>query len=98
MRRFVLTPAANADLVGIAEYLDKTNPGVTDRVIDALFEAMHLLGERPGIGHERRDLANAPLRFWPVLPYLIIYRAETMPVQVIRILHASRDIRELLGG
>jgi toxin ParE1/3/4 len=42
------------------------------------------------------DLASEPLRFWPVYSYLIIYRPELRPLQVVRILHGSRDVRRIL--
>ena len=29
--------------------------------------------------------------------YLIVYRLETQPLQVIRVLNAARDVRSILG-
>lgn len=92
MTRYVLTPAAEDDLQNIIEFLIVESPSAASRVLDALQEATQLLGERPGIGHRRTDLADEALRFWP----LVIYRPDTVPVQVIRILHGARDVRRLL--
>jgi antitoxin ParD1/3/4/toxin ParE1/3/4 len=98
MTHYVLTSAAEDDLRNILEFLVVESPSTATRVLDALQEAMRLLGERPGIGHRRTDLADETLRFWPVFSYLVIYRPDTAPVQVIRILHGARDVRRLLEG
>jgi len=36
------------------------------------------------------------LSFFPVYSYLIVYRPERHPLQVVSILHASRDHRQIL--
>jgi hypothetical protein len=41
------------------------------------------------------DLTDLPLRFWLVQPYRnywIVYDPEKKPLQVIRIIHAARNI------
>jgi plasmid stabilization system protein ParE len=96
MTRFVLTPAARADLAEISDYISQDNPDAANRVLDELRAAMRNLAEIPEMGHSRRDLASETLRFWPVYSYLIIYRPEARPLQVVRVLHGSRDIRRIL--
>ena len=49
----------------------------------------------PGIGHLRVDLADRRHRFFLVYSYVTVYRSQTM--QVIRVLHAARDVQEILG-
>ena len=97
MREFVLTPAAEGDLLKIIEYLDGDNPNAVLKVVDALDEAMQRLAENPGIGHVRTDLTDADVRFWSVFKYLVIYRPETKPLEIVRVLHGSRDVKRLLG-
>jgi len=46
--------------------------------------AMGLVASFPGVGPSRKDLTDEPLRFWSVYSYLIVYRPETKPLQVIR--------------
>ena len=36
-------------------------------------------------------------RFFLVYSYLIVYRHETKPLQIIRVLHAARDVQSILG-
>ena len=50
----------------------------------------------PGIGHWRHDLTDEPVKFFSVYSYLIVYRPNTEPLQVIAILHGRRDIERLL--
>lgn len=73
MGEFVLTPAAEGDLLKILEYLEGDDPSAILRVVDALDEAMQLLAANPGIGHMRTDLTDADVRFWSVFKYLVIY-------------------------
>lgn len=96
MSEFVLTPAAEGDLLKILEYLEGDNPSAVLRVVDALDDAMHLLADNPGIGHLRPDLTHRDVRFWSVFKYLVIYRPDTKPLEIVRVLHGSQDVKHLL--
>lgn len=96
MNRFVLTPAAEEDLLGILEHLEGESATAVLRVLDALQEAIQRLADNPGLGHVRPDLTREGVRFWPVFSYLVIYRSETSPLEIVRVLHGKRDIRRLL--
>ena len=51
-------------------------------------------------GHVRPDLTKLPVRFWtlPSYPnYIVVYRPETNPLQILRLLHAKRNIRRILN-
>lgn len=96
MGRFVLTAAARADISEIADYIREDSPDAARRVVSALQEAMGKLARSPGMGHLREDLTRRPFRFWPVYSYLIVYRSETKPLQILRILHSARDVKSIL--
>lgn len=98
MKRFVLTPAAKADLIDISDYIKYDSPTTARRVVAEIRKAMRHLAEMPGIGHIREDLADESLRFWPIYSYLIVYRPETRPLQIIRVLHGARDVRRILSS
>jgi len=36
------------------------------------------------------------VKFFPVYSYLIVYRPETKPLQVVSILHGRRDVGKVL--
>ena len=55
------------------------------------------LAKNPGMGHRRDELTDTRHRFLLVYSYLIVYRHETKPLQIIRVLHAARDVQSILG-
>jgi toxin ParE1/3/4 len=82
--------------VGIWDSLAETSPAAADRVLQALQRSMRKLSREPGIGHLREDLADRRHRFFLVYSYLVVYRPDTKPLQVLRVLHAARDVQSLL--
>ena len=97
MKRFILTPRAKRDVSDIWDYIAADNIEAADQVIDALDKVIVKLAKNPGMGHWREDLADKRHRFFLVYSYLIVYRHETRPLQIIRVLHASRDVQSILG-
>jgi antitoxin ParD1/3/4 len=96
MNSYVLTPAAEGDLLKLLDYLDGDGPRAVLTVVEALDEAMQLLADNPGIGHLRPDLTHQDVRFWSVFEYLVIYRQDTEPLEIVRVLHGKRDVGRLL--
>ena len=97
-RRYTLAPEAARDLVQIWRYLKKESSQETaDRVESVIRDKFEYLAEFSRAGHWRRDLTRADVRFFPVYSYLIVYRPETSPLQIVSILHASRDVPRILS-
>lgn len=96
MPGFILSVAAASDLEEIVAYLDDNAPHATGTVLQALESSLRRLAEHPGIGHQREDLASEPVRFYAVWSYLVVYRV-TSRVEVVRVLHASRDVASALN-
>ena len=69
---------------------------IADRVEAVIRERIAFLATAPGAGHWRRDLTDEPVKFFAVYSYLIIYRPETSPLQVVAILHGHRDVELVL--
>ncbi len=97
MKSFVLTPLAEEDIGGIWDYIAEDNIDAANRVLKALETTMINLARKPGLGHWREELTDKRHRFFLVYSYLIIYRHETKPLQIIRVLHAGRDVKNILG-
>jgi antitoxin ParD1/3/4/toxin ParE1/3/4 len=97
MKSFVLTPRAEQDISDIWDYIADDNIEATDRVLSGFEKAMAKLVKNPGIGHWREELTDKRHRFLIVYSYLIVYRHETKPLQIIRVLHAARDVQSILG-
>jgi antitoxin ParD1/3/4 len=97
VRRYVLAPEAAFDLVAIWRYLKKKGSvEVAEKVERAIRDKIAFLASMPGAGHWRRDLTDESVRFFAVYSYLIVYRPETKPLQVVAILHGNRDVERIL--
>jgi toxin ParE1/3/4 len=97
--RYVLAPQAALDLFEIWDYIKRqTSILMADRVESAIREKMAFLAGTPGAGHRRRNLTDADVKFFAVYSYLIVYRPETMPLQIASILHGHRDVGHILSS
>jgi antitoxin ParD1/3/4/toxin ParE1/3/4 len=95
--RYVLAPQAALDLVEIWRYIkEQSSVTIADRVESAIRERMLFLAGTPGAGHRRMDLTEQSVKFFPVYSYLIVYRPETNPLQIVSILHGRRDVEQIL--
>ncbi len=99
MKTHVVTGPAKRDLTEIWSYLaDQASPETADRVLRDLRQAMRDPASMPEMGHRREDLTRRPVRFWLVYSYLIVYRPETVPLQILRVLHGARDVEREMDG
>lgn len=97
--RYVLAPEAALDLVNIWPYVkENSSLEVADRVESVIRDRIDFLAARPSAGHRRKDLTDAPVRFFPVYSYLIVCRSDTKPLQIVSILRAHRDAEVILKG
>lgn len=93
------TSQALDDLLEIWQRIAADNPEAADRVENAIYDACALIAKSPFAGQIRKDFTALPLRFWTLgrYPnYLIIYDPASTPIQIIRILHAMRDVKQIL--
>ena len=97
MKRFVLSPEAEHDLDVIKTYLlESAGMGVARPLMHELREAMRFLASQPEAGHLREDLTDAPVRFWSVFSYLVVYDPRKRPIEIVRVLHGNRDVAAIL--
>jgi toxin ParE1/3/4 len=73
---------------------------VVERFIAAVDQACALLADMPNLGPscEFENPSVADVRFWPVTRfehYLILYRPTASGIDVLRVIHGSRDYRRL---
>jgi toxin ParE1/3/4 len=88
------TARAEEDLIEIWLYIAPDNVEAADLVLDEIEMRFHALAEHPSMGRMRLDIAPE-LRYFPVGNYLILYRTITSGVEIVRVLHGSRDIPNL---
>jgi toxin ParE1/3/4 len=94
---YILSVDADFDLDDIWEYIAADNIEAADQWIEKLFDAFESLAQTPGMGHRREDLTAHRVLFWPVGAYLIIYRAERRPIEIVAVTQGSRDIPVFLS-
>jgi toxin ParE1/3/4 len=97
--RYVFAPEAALDLVQIWRHIKKqTSLAMADRVEAVIREKIAFLAGNSGAGHWRKNLTDEPVKFFPVYSYLIVYRPDTKPLQVVSIIHGRRDVEQILKG
>jgi toxin ParE1/3/4 len=79
-----------------AHYAAEVDAATARRFIDAVEQAFALIARRPSIGSPRFavELDWPGLRTQPVqgFPYLVFYLEQTDHLDVLRVLHAHRDV------
>jgi len=60
--------------------------------VASIYDECQKLGEMPGIGHYRQELLDQTYRFWSAGKYLIVYRWQVRPIDVIAVVHGARDL------
>jgi plasmid stabilization system protein ParE len=96
-RRYILSEPAAHDLDLIKSYLiEHAGVAVARHVLREIRSAVQFLAANPGVGHLRDDLTDQSVKFWPVFSYLVIYNPTTRPLEILRVLHASRDVSAIL--
>ncbi len=96
MSGYVISPAGRRDLIDIWTEIAKDNFAAAERLLDRFEAAFQRLAEFPEMGSNRPDLIDLPVRFWTLGNYLIIYRAEKSPIEIVRVLNAYRNVGAML--
>jgi plasmid stabilization system protein ParE len=96
---FRLTPQATKDLDSIWWFIARDSREAADAVEMEIAATCRRLAKHPLMGMKRQDVTLLPVRFWTVTKftnYMVVYRDEMVPLQVIAILHGRRDLKEAL--
>jgi plasmid stabilization system protein ParE len=68
------------------------------RVLTDMRDAFRMLGEMPGMGHYLEDLLDKRYKLWSVHSYVVVYRWEVTPIQIIAVVHGARDLNVFLSS
>ena len=98
--RAIPTPSAVRDIAFAAGEMAGDNPRAARAFIAVTNEVAINLGRFPEMGDERPELADPPVRFWTIARYryVVVYRPDTVPPRILRVLHGARDLPNLLSG
>lgn len=91
MSQVMRRPLAEADILEIWDYIAEDSIAAADHWIDRLDEQFRLLATQPKMGRTRDELA-AGVRSHPFGRYVIFYMPLDDGIDVVRVLHGSRDI------
>lgn len=94
MPSFRFLPAARDDLHEIWDYIAQDNLEAAEQLVERIEELCEMLATHPHLGRRREELA-ANLRSFPTGNYVIFYQPITDGVEIVRVLHSSRDIESL---
>ena len=85
------TSEAEDDLVQIWAFIAERNLRAAEGLLNTINEKCELLAHSPEIGRRRPEL-DPDLRSFPVGNYVIYYHRVEDGIEVIRVLHAARDV------
>jgi toxin ParE1/3/4 len=86
--------AAEEDLRGIWSYVAQQDPQAADKLVKAITRKFAVLRDFPLAGREQsRLLVN--LRSFGVKGYIIFYQPFEGGVDILRVLHGSRDVERI---
>ena len=94
--RLIIAPAAERDLADILEFISQDNVSAARKTVLRIEWAIGRLLERPFLGPAVVRPKRIGLRKMTVSPYIVFYRLADDQLQVVRLLHSSRDLDEEL--
>lgn len=99
MSHYLVSDDAAADIDGIWDWIAEDNERAADELIREICETCARIAEHPGIGRPRPKWVRPSFRFFLVRNnYWIVYDAERDPLEIIRVIHASRDIPRVFSS
>jgi toxin ParE1/3/4 len=97
MPRILRRPLAAADIAEIWDYIAEDSLAQADAWVDRLDQALHRLATQPRMGRARDELSPG-LRSLPFGRYVIFYEPLDDGIDVVRVLHAARDVDAQFGS
>jgi toxin ParE1/3/4 len=71
-------------------YVAPDDEQAADRLVNRLLNEIGKLGQRPGMGRSRDDIAEG-IRSWPCGSYVIYYRLADDIVEILHVVHGARS-------
>jgi toxin ParE1/3/4 len=94
MQILIISPEAEQDLIDIWLYIAEDQPVNADRFLERLQEIAQKLAEFTDLGVDRLELAPG-IKSFPVDRYVLYYRPNDHGIELVRVLHGSRDVNLL---
>ena len=94
MNRYRLSKQAEQDLEDIWVYLAQQDEILADKQVAQILDRFPRLAQFPDMGRQRDNLLPS-LKSFPLKPYIVFYTKISDGIEILRILHQSRDIESL---
>lgn len=88
----IVAPSAEKDIDDILDYLVAESPPAARQFLDRIEHASVRLGEHPFLGPASQRPQREGLRKLSLEPYVVFYRVTLERVEIIRVLHAARNL------
>ena len=88
---------ARIDLLEIWAYIAEDSTNAADKLLDLIDDKCNLLDENAELGQARSDIAEG-MRYLPVKNYLILYQVQPFGIEIVRVVHGSRDIDAIFAS
>ena len=96
MNQYRVTEPADSDLLDIWLSIAPDDLAAAEHVLGGFFDTFVLLGQNPKMGRARPELSRK-LRSFPKGKYIIFYHLVTDGIEIVRVLHGSRDLESIFG-
>ena len=95
MPRVDFAPEADDDLVGIAEFMARDTPKAARNWVRKIRETCATIASHPKIGELRKGFGVPDCQSFSVGNYVIFFRRIEDGIEVARIVHGNRDMRNI---
>lgn len=96
MPKVIRSPESAEDLVEIWQYIADYNEVAADKFLNEISTASKMLARNPKAGRERPEI-GPKMRSFTVGRHIVFYRPIEGGVEIVRVLHCSRDIDSIFG-
>ena len=94
MRSVRISGSATSDLLGIWSHAGESDMEAATQLIKKIVKRFALLRDNPFMGRQQDHLL-IDLRSFPVKGFLIFYQPSEDHVDILRVLHGSRDVERI---
>ncbi len=94
MAKLIFSPDARADLQEIWDYISDDSPFQADRFLERIRVKLEHIAKWNTLGRPRPELSR-DCRSYPFEKYCFYFRPINEGIEVLHVLHSSRDIDEI---
>lgn len=94
MARVVISDEAENDLTEIGEYISRHDPIAAENLIDRIHSACRTIAAESQAGELREGYGIPGCRSFTVGNYVIFFSHIDDGIEIVRVIHGSRDLRD----